>query len=50
MERSFTVNLPNETIRIMKVHCAEREVPIKAFLNLAILKMLENYKLVEKLK
>ncbi len=51
MERNFTVVLPVETIRHMKIHCAERELPVKAFVNLSILKMLENYKItVEKLK
>ena len=51
MERNFTVTLPVDTIRFMKMHCAERELPVKAFVNLAILKTLEAYKTtVEKLK
>ncbi len=51
MDRTFTVRLPNDTIRMMKMHCAERELPMQAFVNLSILKMLETYKTtVEKLK
>lgn len=51
MERNFSVRLPAETIRVMKVHCAERELPLHAFVNIAIMKLIENYKItVEKLK